>query len=312
MIAGEAPGESRTDVEEGACHVQVNRPEPSAIHKNENVTAGSGCKMRAKSIVSLFASAAFSMAAASAAFAAELGPAPSADMFKSKNFYADQANWSNPAYFRCNTPAQLDQMTNPKGGPGVRATGAAGNCAVDTPRARIASPYPYKTAQEHYDAPDGPGQGARRPDRLYPGPDAGLGRLLHARRGGEPRFGLALRHRGAGPDGAFGADARISDPHGPGALSRGRRPRAGEPGRALLSGRTDALVDARRRRRGVPGADGALEGAVPLGRPRQLPAPGPDRPDPRRQGCRSGTARPSASGTARRSSPTPPTPRNGP
>jgi predicted enzyme related to lactoylglutathione lyase len=108
--------------------------------------------MRAKSIVSLLASAAFSAAAASAAFAAEAQPAASDDMFKSKNFYADQANWSNPRYFRCNTPAQLDQMTAPKGGAGVRASGAAGNCAVDTPRARIASPYAYKTAQEHYDA----------------------------------------------------------------------------------------------------------------------------------------------------------------
>jgi hypothetical protein len=32
------------------------------------------------------------------------------------------------------------------------ATGAQGNCAVDTPRAKIVSPYPYKTAQEQYDA----------------------------------------------------------------------------------------------------------------------------------------------------------------
>jgi hypothetical protein len=110
--------------------------------------------MRTKSIVSLFASAAFSAAvvAGPTAFAAEQMPAPSADMFSSKNFYADQANWSKPEYFRCNTPAELDQMTNPKGGPGVRATGAKGDCAVDTPRAAIASPYPYKTAQEHYDA----------------------------------------------------------------------------------------------------------------------------------------------------------------
>jgi hypothetical protein len=110
--------------------------------------------MRPKSIVSLFASAAFCLAAvsASAAAAAEAQPAPSADMFKSKNFYADQPNWSKSAYFRCNTPAQLDQMTAPKGGQGVRATGAAGNCAVDTPKARMVSPYPYKTAQEHFDA----------------------------------------------------------------------------------------------------------------------------------------------------------------
>ena len=110
--------------------------------------------MRAKSIVSLFASAVFSMAAgsASAVFAAEPSPAPSSDMFRSKTVYADQANWTNKAYFRCNTPAQLNQMTNPKGGQGVRATGAAGNCAVDTPRAKIVSPYQYKTAQEHYDA----------------------------------------------------------------------------------------------------------------------------------------------------------------
>ena len=105
--------------------------------------------MKAKSIASLIACAALS-AVGTMASAAE--PAAQSDMFKSKNFYADMANWTNPHYFRCNTPAELDQMTAPKGGPGKRATGAAGACAVDTAKSKIVSPYPYKTAQEHFDA----------------------------------------------------------------------------------------------------------------------------------------------------------------
>lgn len=107
--------------------------------------------MTTRSILSAIACAAV-WAAASCAFAAEAPQPPSADIFKSKNVYTDRENWTKPSYFRCNTPAQLDQMANPKGGQGVRATGAAGNCAVKTPRSTIVSPYAYKTAREHYDA----------------------------------------------------------------------------------------------------------------------------------------------------------------
>jgi hypothetical protein len=111
--------------------------------------------MKAKTIASLFACVvAAACAAPFGAWAAPAAPAPapSSDMFKSKNFYSDKAEWTKTSYFRCNTPYQLDHMTGPKGGTGPIATGAMGNCANDTPRAKIVSPYPYKTAQEHYEA----------------------------------------------------------------------------------------------------------------------------------------------------------------
>src|SRR4029077_7459416 len=46
-----------------------------------------------------------------------LGPPPGVtpletDLFKSKNFYKDKANWMNKYYYRCNTPQQLSEMWN--------------------------------------------------------------------------------------------------------------------------------------------------------------------------------------------------------
>jgi hypothetical protein len=87
------------------------------------------------------------------------------DLFTSQDFYKDRALWSDPRYFRCNSPASLEQQWGALSG-GNRAgvsveaiigkdpprTAAWGFCDRDYSRQGIVSPYPFKTAQEHYAA----------------------------------------------------------------------------------------------------------------------------------------------------------------
>jgi hypothetical protein len=75
------------------------------------------------------------------------------DLFASKNFYKDTAVWLDKRYYRCNVPRQLYGMWNTgRIGTNPPTSASWGDCNADWPRDRILSPYPYKTAKEHYAA----------------------------------------------------------------------------------------------------------------------------------------------------------------
>ncbi len=75
------------------------------------------------------------------------------DLFSSKNFYKDRANWLDERYYRCNDSIRLYSMWD-RGliGPKPPESASWGDCNDDLPREKIVSPYPYKTAKEHYEA----------------------------------------------------------------------------------------------------------------------------------------------------------------
>ncbi len=80
------------------------------------------------------------------------------DLFTSNDFYVDRDLWMDPRYYRCNSPIALDSIrgdysSGPSGVEGDDpATAAWGHCERDYPREAIVSPYPFATAQEHYEA----------------------------------------------------------------------------------------------------------------------------------------------------------------
>jgi hypothetical protein len=81
------------------------------------------------------------------------------DLFTSKDFYQDRASWADPRYFRCNSPQTIETQRGAfapfmeaTAGSDAPRTAAWGRCDRDYPRKAIVSPYPFRTAQAHYEA----------------------------------------------------------------------------------------------------------------------------------------------------------------
>jgi len=78
------------------------------------------------------------------------------DLFTSGDFYADRALWNDPRYFRCNSLIAIENLWAGAAGGAIGkdlpATAPWGRCERDYPRKSIVSPYPFRTAQAHYEA----------------------------------------------------------------------------------------------------------------------------------------------------------------
>src|SRR4030095_5969004 len=98
-----------------------------------------------------------SMGAALAGLSLSVLAAEQTTIFNTKDFHKDKALWTSPAYYRNNTPAELVGMALnivPYQDSGqVGAARLYGSQGTGMPGAtNLASPYPYKTAPERYEA----------------------------------------------------------------------------------------------------------------------------------------------------------------
>ncbi len=107
------------------------------------------------------------------------------DLFSSKNFYKDRANWLDKRYYRCNNSVQLYDMWNRQRiGPNPPESASWGDCDGHVDARADPQPLSIQDSEGTLRRADGRGKAEGRPDCLHQGDGARLGWLLPARQPG--------------------------------------------------------------------------------------------------------------------------------